>query len=132
MSAVCVALSPMILRTRLQWLLAGSTAVFTLAAFFSAFTGDDSPSASTQTTTTTAEEVTTTTAAPKTYIVNPGDSLFSIAEQFGVDLNELVELNGIVDVDKINAGDELKLPAPTTTTTTESTTTTVAETSTTS
>lgn len=122
----------MILRTRLQWLFAGSTVVFTLAAMFSAFTGDDSPSTTTTTTPTTVEVVTTTTAAPKTYIVIPGDSLFSIAEQFGVDLNELVELNGIVDVDKINAGDELKLPAPTTTTTTESTTTTVAETSTTS
>lgn len=132
MSAVCVALSPMILRTRLQWLLAGSTVVFTLAAMFTAFTGDDSPPTTTTTTPTTLEVITTTTAAPKTYIVNPGDSLFSIAEQFGVDLNELVTLNGIVDVDKINAGDMLKLPAPTTTTTTESTTTTVAETTTTS
>lgn len=132
MSAVCVALSPMIPRTRLQWLLAGLTLVFTLAAIFSAFTGDGSPSTSTQASSTTVEVVTTTTAAPKTYIVNPGDSLFSIAEQFGVDLDELVELNGIVDVDKINAGDVLKLPAPTTTTTTESTTTTVAETTTTS
>lgn len=132
MSVVCVALSPMILRTRLQWLLAGSTLVFTFAAIFSAFTGDDSPPTSTQASSTTVEDVTTTTAAPKTYIVNPGDSLFSIAEQFGVDLNELVELNGIIDVDKINAGDVLKLPAPTTTTTTESTTTTVAQTTTTS
>jgi len=122
----------MIPRTRLQWLLAGLTLVFTLAAIFSAFTGDGSPSTSTQASSTTVEVVTTTTAAPKTYIVNPGDSLFSIAEQFGVDLDELVELNGIVDVDKINAGDVLKLPAPTTTTTTESTTTTVAETTTTS
>ena len=122
----------MILRTRLQWLLAGSTVVFTLAAIFSALAGgSNNGKESTKSTTTTVEAATTTTIAPKTYVVNSGDSLSSIASTFGVDLQALVDLNGIVDVDKINAGDVLKLPPPTTTTSTE-TTTTVAETSRTS
>ena len=105
--------------------------VFAFAALFAAFTGGDGDDAREPETTTTIEESTTTTTNPKTYVVKSGDSLFSIASQFGVSIEDLVSINGIVDVDKINAGDVLKLPPQTTTTTTESTTST-AETSTTS
>ncbi len=59
----------------------------------------------------------TTTAArnigdPLVYTINPGDTLFSIARQFGVSLDDLVELNNIENPDSIRAGDELFIPPP--------------------
>ncbi len=54
------------------------------------------------------------TAAPgvcgETYIVQAGDSPSSIAEKCGVDLNDLLELNGIDDPRSLRVGQELKLP----------------------
>ena len=120
----------MILQTRLQWLLAGSTVVFSLAAVFSAFTGGNDKE-SESSTTVTAIESTTTSSVPTTYIVNSGDSLSGIATLLGVDFNELIKLNGILDVDKIDVGDVLKVPPPTTTTSTTSTSTSLAESTTT-
>ena len=46
------------------------------------------------------------------YTIQPGDTLFSIARQFGVTLDDLVALNNIEDPDRINAGDELFIPPP--------------------
>ncbi len=46
------------------------------------------------------------------YTIQPGDTLFSIARQFGVTLEALVELNNIEDPDRINAGDQLFIPPP--------------------
>lgn len=46
------------------------------------------------------------------YTIQPGDTLFSIARQFGVTLDALVELNNIEDPDRINAGDQLFIPPP--------------------
>lgn len=46
------------------------------------------------------------------YTIQPGDTLFSIARQFGVTLEALVELNNIEDPDLINAGDQLFIPPP--------------------
>ncbi|QOP66151.1 endolysin [Arthrobacter phage DanielleIgnace] len=43
-------------------------------------------------------------------IVDPGDSLSSIAAQFGVDLNELVRVNGIQNANLIYPGQVLQLP----------------------
>lgn len=121
----------MILQTRPQWLLAGSTVVFSLAAVFSAFTGGGDDNKSESSTTVTAIESTTTSSVPTTYIVNSGDSLSGIATLLGVDFNELIKLNGILDVDKIDVGDVLKVPPPTTTTSTTSTSTSLAESTTT-
>jgi lipoprotein NlpD len=61
---------------------------------------------------------TTTVPAPTTtlaqyYIVEPGDSLFRIAERFGVDLQELVTLNTIPNPDDIEVGQKLRIPPPT-------------------
>ncbi len=54
------------------------------------------------------------TAAPgvcgETYTVQAGDSPFSIAAKCGVDLNDLLELNGIDDPRSLRVGQELKLP----------------------
>lgn len=46
------------------------------------------------------------------YTIQPGDTLFSIARQFGVTLEALVELNNIENPDLINAGDQLFIPPP--------------------
>ena len=47
-----------------------------------------------------------------TYVVQPGDSLFSIAARFNVSLSELATINGIYDVNTVYVGQVLRLPAP--------------------
>ena len=74
------------------------------------------------TTTTTSTVPPTTTTIPQTYVIKKGDSLFSIAEMFGISQAELAALNNIVDIDKIQAGQKLKLPQVGATTTTPPTT----------
>ena len=49
---------------------------------------------------------------PLIYTIQPGDTLFSIAGNYGVSLDELVELNNIENPDNIRAGDELFIPPP--------------------
>lgn len=49
--------------------------------------------------------------APAQCIVDPGDTLGGIAAQFGVNLQELIRLNGIQNPDKIFPGQVLNLPA---------------------
>ncbi len=46
----------------------------------------------------------------ETYTVEAGDSLFSIAEKCGVDVNDLQELNDIDDPRSLRVGQELKMP----------------------
>ncbi|OGO69495.1 MAG: hypothetical protein A2Z37_18555 [Chloroflexi bacterium RBG_19FT_COMBO_62_14] len=54
---------------------------------------------------------TPTPAGPLTYIVEPGDTLESIAKKFGIeDVLLLSSVNGITDPSKINAGQELIIP----------------------
>ena len=53
---------------------------------------------------------TSTPAGPLTYIVEPGDTLSSIAEQFGVDILLLISTNNLTDPSAINAGQELIIP----------------------
>lgn len=63
----------------------------------------------------TTPATTTTTRSigdPLIYTINPGDTLFSIAGQFGVSLDDLVALNNIENPDNIRAGDELFIPPP--------------------
>jgi LysM repeat protein len=54
--------------------------------------------------------MTTETAEPGYYIVLPGDTLGEIAEQFGVDLEELARINNLVDLDHVEVGQELLIP----------------------
>ncbi|MBK8616571.1 MAG: peptidoglycan DD-metalloendopeptidase family protein [Anaerolineales bacterium] len=44
------------------------------------------------------------------YIVQPGDSLSSIAEFFSVNLTELMGANGITDANQLSAGQQLVIP----------------------
>ncbi len=47
-----------------------------------------------------------------TYVVRPGDTLFSIARRFGTRVEVLARLNRLADPDRIQAGTVLKLPVP--------------------
>jgi LysM repeat protein len=49
---------------------------------------------------------------PSTYVVQEGDSLYSIANRFQLDLAEIVALNGLSDPNDISVGQELMLPTP--------------------
>ena len=69
------------------------------------------------TTSTTIPVTTTTEYIPIQHEIAPGENLRMIADQYLVDYDELIALNGIVDPDHIEAGDLLNIPAPTTTTT---------------
>lgn len=46
-----------------------------------------------------------------TYVVQPGDSLFSIAARFNVSVSELATINGLYDVNVVYVGQVLRLPA---------------------
>ena len=46
------------------------------------------------------------------YTIEQGDTLYSIARQFGVSVDALIELNNIANPDVIRAGDELFIPPP--------------------
>lgn len=46
---------------------------------------------------------------PKSYVVQPGDSLTSIAEEFGISIQRIERLNPDVDAQTLNEGQELKL-----------------------
>lgn len=54
-----------------------------------------------------------TTPPPQTYVVQAGDQLQRIAKRFGVDLAQLMTLNGIANADKINKGQTLIIPPST-------------------
>lgn len=58
----------------------------------------------------TAEGAPTPTPAPYVYVVQPGDSLMSIATRFGVSTITLVEVNNIQDPNALSVGDELLIP----------------------
>jgi len=49
---------------------------------------------------------------PATYVVQEGDTLYSIANLYQLDLAEIVALNGLSDPNDISVGQELMLPVP--------------------
>lgn len=91
--------------------------MFSLAAVIASFVGGDdsasSSSTSTSTSTTVPASTTTTSAPPSDYTVMPGESLFSIAQKFNLDMQEIIDLNQLAEPDKLDAGDVLKLPSAT-------------------
>lgn len=48
---------------------------------------------------------------PETYVVEPGDTLFAIAEKLGVDPDEIVRLNELADPSSLEVGQVLQIPA---------------------
>jgi LysM repeat protein len=84
--------------------------------------GDDGAGTPTTVPTTLASTTTSTTLPPTTtttlaeYVIQRGDTLDRIARRFGVTRQQLIDANGIEDPDRIQAGDTLKIPPPTTTT----------------
>lgn len=56
-------------------------------------------------------EAGTTTTSEEVYVVQPGDTLAEIAIQLDVSLADLVTLNDIEDVDHIEVGQRLRIPA---------------------
>jgi len=50
-------------------------------------------------------------AAPRTYTVRSGDTLYSIAQRHGVTSSAIAELNGLRDRHKLSIGQRLRLPA---------------------
>ncbi len=49
-------------------------------------------------------------AAPETYVVESGDTLFAIAERLGVDPEEIIRLNDLADPSNLEVGQVLKIP----------------------
>lgn len=54
--------------------------------------------------------LTPTPEGPLTYIVEPGDTLSSIAEQFGIEVVQLMAANNITIADQLFVNDELIIP----------------------
>jgi putative chitinase len=61
------------------------------------------------------------------YIVNSGDTLGAIAQDHGIDLNELAAYNDITDINSIQVGQEIRIPREPAQTTAEETATPEAE-----
>lgn len=75
------------------------------------FTNTPVPPTPTVTSTVTPTPTPTATATPiKTHVVQPDEALWEIAERYGVDVEDLIELNDIEDPDHLVPGEELKLP----------------------
>jgi len=60
-----------------------------------------------------AEAAAPTTTAEGVYIVQEGDYPSSIAEKFGISVEELMEANDITDPTSLKVGQELTIPTPT-------------------
>ena len=103
-------------------LLAPLSLVVTVLAFFMilASGGGDSDTErevrATPTATATAEKTSspsrTKTSGPKTYRVKPGDTPSTIAEQAGISLETLLELNPNLDPQALSPGQRLKQDKP--------------------
>lgn len=104
----------MFLRTRLHMYLVWSTGVFVLLAVLSGLLtdgGSDSDGPGEVASSTTLEATTTTAAGDlRKYVVQPGESLFAIAQKFNLSAPALVEINKIKNPDRVSAGTELLLP----------------------
>lgn len=66
------------------------------------------PIATTSTTTTTI--YVSTTVVYRYHEVQSGETLFKIAETYGVSVDDIIAVNGIDDPDHIEAGSTLKIP----------------------
>ena len=90
-----------------------------LPAFLRSDTETPEPTSTPQPATVTPEPsatpeptVTPSPEGPLTYIVEEGDSLASIADQFGVTIDQLIAANGLADPSNIGVGSQLIIPDP--------------------
>lgn len=101
----------MFLAGNLRKSLLAVTIVSGLLSLFFAQRGVDTPPPTTiEATETTFVTTTTIYVAPIRYIVQLGDTLFGIAETNRLDMRLLMEMNGITDPDRVEAGQELIFP----------------------
>jgi LysM repeat protein len=49
---------------------------------------------------------------PTVYVVKPGDTLGTIAQRFGVTVDEIMAANGLTDPNVLSAGESLTIPVP--------------------
>jgi LysM repeat protein len=103
----------MYIRGRLQWSLLVVSLLSGIIAVMLSRQDDDSIPAVTTVESTIPQTTTTVYQEPVYYTVEPGDSLFGIAEKFGLNMAELMNINGITNPDRVDAGQQLKLPAAT-------------------
>lgn len=66
---------------------------------------------------------TTAPVAEEFYTIQQGDTLFGIAQAFGVTVDDLISFNAIADPDAIQAGQRLQIPPASSATTTAPSTT---------
>jgi LysM repeat protein len=71
-----------------------------------------SPTATLEPSLTPEPSETPTPEGPITYVVEEGDSLASIADQFGVTIDQLIAANNLVDPNNIGVGSQLIVPDP--------------------
>ncbi|GMR10638.1 MAG: hypothetical protein BMS9Abin28_1459 [Anaerolineae bacterium] len=90
-----------------------------LPAFLRSDTETPAPTSTPQPATATPEPSVTpepsetpTPEGPLTYVVEEGDSLASIADQFGVTIDQLIAANSLVDPNNIGVGSQLIIPDP--------------------
>lgn len=77
---------------------------------------------------TTAVTSTTLPVAEEFYTIQQGDTLFGIAQAFGVSVSDLISFNAIANPDAIQAGQRLQIPPATAAPATTAPTTTAAPT----
>ncbi len=70
------------------------------------------PTATLEPSLTSEPSETPTPTGPITYVVEEGDSLASIADQFGVSIDQLIAANTLVDPNNIGVGSQLIIPDP--------------------
>lgn len=104
---------PMFLRGRLQWSLLAVTVVSGALALFFANANDSGVEVIVTTTSTSTTTTTTVYVPPIVYVVERGDTLFSISRDFQVDMQALMDLNGLTNPDRVEAGAELVMPPAT-------------------
>jgi LysM repeat protein len=107
----------MFLHKRLHTYLLWATFVFAFLAVLSALVTDGGEADPSATTTTTVPTTTTTTTivldSNRTHTVKPGESLYSIAEDYNLSAPALQELNEIGDNENLAVGQVLRLPPST-------------------
>jgi len=57
-----------------------------------------------------ATTATTASGSPETYVVQPGDTLFIIAQRYGTTVNALVQANNLSNPNRLSVGQELIIP----------------------